>query len=74
MIHCHNCLQKIKQGESYRKCSYWGGSLAASQVIYIHYPHYPEGADPDAHYQQSILEGTTEYNLVEEARYVKEGI
>lgn len=71
---CHNCLCEIKQGEPYRKVSYWGGSASIGQVIYIHYPHCPEGADPDAHYQQNVLCGNTEYNLVEEAKYIKEPV
>ena len=71
---CHNCLHAITEGEPYRKMNYWGGSLAVSKVMYVHYPHCPDGADPDAHYQQNALLGTTEYNLIEEAKYIKEGI
>lgn len=71
---CHNCLHVINEGEPYRKTSYWGGSTAANQVIYIHYPHCPEGADPCAHYELNALEGKTEYNLVPEAKYIKEPV
>jgi len=74
MIHCHNCLHAINQGEPYRKCSYWSSRTITKQVIYVHYPHCPDGADPDAHYQQNVLCGRTEYNFVPEVKYIKEGI
>jgi len=69
---CHNCLRAINEGEPYRKVNYFGGRIAANTTIYIHYPHCPDGADPDAHYQQNVLCGRTEYNFVPEAKYIKE--
>ena len=71
---CHNCLRTINEGEPYRKCNYWGSRVLVNSTIYIHYPHCPDGADPDAHYQQNVLLGKSEYNFVEEAKYIKEGI
>jgi len=71
---CHNCLCPITEGEPYRKMNYWGGRMLFSKVIYVHYPRCPDGANPDAHYRQNVLEGKTEYRLIEEAKYIKEGI
>ena len=71
---CWNCLHAITEGEHYRKASYRTRNGVTSRVIYIHYPHCPEGADPCAHYQQNVLAGKTEYRLIEEAKYIKEPV
>jgi len=72
-IICHNCLQQIKKDEHRRRIRVDAGR-AGSKIIYIHWPRCPEGADPDAHYEQNVLEGATVYNLIPEAKYIKEDV
>ena len=73
MIYCHNCLQEITASEYCHRLRVDGGRYG-SKVIYIHWPRCPEEANSAAHYEENVMRGVSLYNLIEEAKYVKEGM